>query len=109
MYFLPRRVGLARAKELVFTGRPIEADEALAIGLVDEVVERTALIDRAVERARLYAAGPGTAIGLAKSIMSNSFEMSLEEVLQAGAVAQGICYASAEHRAAVEAFLAKAG
>ena len=109
MYFLPRRVGLARAKELVFTGRPIEADEALAIGLVDEVVDRAALIDRAVERARLYAAGPGTAIGLAKSIMSNSFEMSLEEVLQAGAVAQGICYASAEHRAAVEAFLAKAG
>ena len=35
MYFLPRRVGLARAKELIFTGRKVELDEALALGIVD--------------------------------------------------------------------------
>jgi len=109
MYFLPRRVGLARARDLVFTGRTVRAEEALAIGLVDRLVEDGTVRDAAVAMAREYCAGSPTAIGLAKSIMNNSFEMSLNDVLAAGAAAQGICYASAEHRAAVQAFLDKAG
>ena len=107
MYFLPRRIGLARARELVFTGRTIGAEEALAIGLVDRLAEDDALLDTAIALADDYGAGSPTAIGLAKSIMNDSFEMSLNDVLTAGAAAQGICYASAEHRAAVQAFLDK--
>ena len=109
MHFLPRRVGPAKARELVFTGRTVRAEEALAIGLVDRLVDDGVLLDTAIALAREYGAGSATAIGLAKSIMNNSFEMSLNDVLAAGAVAQGICYASAEHRAAVRAFLEKAG
>ena len=48
MYFLPRRVGLARAKELIFTGRKVTADEALAIGMIDRVTTPDTLLADAV-------------------------------------------------------------
>lgn len=108
MYFLPRRIGLARAKELIFTGRTVDAEEALGLGLVDELVTPASLLDRAVARAADYGRASPTAIGLAKSIMNRSFEMSVDDVLSAGSAAQGICYSSAEHRSAVTAFLEKA-
>jgi len=109
MYFLPRRVGLAKAKELVFTGRTIPADEALGLGLIDVLVDDETLLCAAIERARQYSVSSPTAIGLAKSIMNHSFEMTLDDILSAGAAAQGICYASTEHRSAVQAFLDKSG
>src|SRR5690606_30676935 len=55
---LPRLVGPAKAKDLIFTGRQVGADEALAMGLVDEVVEPDALWDRTIERAAALARGP---------------------------------------------------
>jgi enoyl-CoA hydratase/carnithine racemase len=106
MYFLPRRVGLAQAKDLIFTGRTVGAEEALAIGLVDELVADDFLIAIAVERARQYGAGSPVALGLAKSLLNTSHEASLDDILSGGAAAQGICYASTEHRASVTAFLA---
>ena len=54
---LPRLVGPARAKELLLSGRQVDAAEALAIGLVDEIVPHDALHDRALELAAAYAAG----------------------------------------------------
>jgi enoyl-CoA hydratase/carnithine racemase len=106
MYFLPRRVGLAQAKDLIFTGRTVMGEEALAIGLIDELVTHDALIATAVERARQYSAGSTVALGLAKSILGTSHEASLDDILSAGAAAQGICYASTEHRDSVVEFLA---
>lgn len=106
MFFLPRRIGLARAKDLIFTGRTVAAEEALAIGLADEVVAAEALVETAVARARQYGAGSPVALGLAKSILNQSHEHSLDDILSSGAAAQGICYASNEHRAAVTDFLA---
>ena len=105
LYFLPRRVGLARAKELIFTGRTVEPEEALAIGMVDRVAED----ERLVEEARAWAAelgrGSATAVALAKSILDQSFELTAEQVFALGSQAQGICYSSAEHQEAVRAFL----
>jgi enoyl-CoA hydratase/carnithine racemase len=107
MYFLPRRVGLARAKELVFTGRRVGAPEALSIGMVERVVPDAELMASAQDWARTLSAGSPAALALAKSVMDRALEMSFEQVLAEGAKAQAICYTTGEHRASVEAFLAQ--
>jgi enoyl-CoA hydratase/carnithine racemase len=107
MYFLPRRVGLARAKELIFTGRKVDLDEAVALGIVD----RKTTADRLLPEAQAWAAemskGSGTALALAKTILNQSFELPAQQVFAQGSQAQGICYTSTEHRESVMAFLAK--
>ncbi len=59
MYFLPRRVGLSRAKELIFTGRKVEADEALALGIADRMTPADALLGRCAGLGRRTVAGLG--------------------------------------------------
>jgi enoyl-CoA hydratase len=74
---LPRLIGPARAKDLIFTGRQVGADEALAIGLVDEVVPAEQVMARAVERAAALAAGPVVAHGLAKRAIDRGLDITL--------------------------------
>jgi enoyl-CoA hydratase/carnithine racemase len=105
LYFLPRRVGMMRAKELIFTGRTLSAAEALEIGMIDRVVAPDSLLEESRAWAAELSQGGATALGLAKSIINQTFELSAEEVFALGAQAQAICYTSAEHRASVEAFL----
>jgi enoyl-CoA hydratase/carnithine racemase len=107
MYFLPRRVGLPRAKELIFTGRKVEADEALALGIVDRRTSADRLLADAQAWARELSQGSATALALGKGILDQSFELSAQQVFAQGSQAQGICYTSTEHREAVQAFLAK--
>lgn len=107
LYFLPRRVGLARAKELIFTGRRVAAAEALAIGMIDRVTSADALVADARAWAAELSQGSPAALALAKEILNRTFELSDDEVFALGRAAQGICYTSSEHRAAVDAFLAK--
>jgi enoyl-CoA hydratase/carnithine racemase len=107
MYFLPRRVGLVRAKELIFSGRRVQPDEALAIGMIDRIAEPDALMAEAVAWARELSHGSSAALALAKTILNATFEHGAEEVFQKGSQAQAICYTTSEHRASVEAFLAK--
>ncbi len=107
MYFLPRRVGLARAKELVFSGRTVAAEEALAIGLADRLAPAATLLDDAIAWARELSSGSASALALAKAVLDRSLESTFEQVMAAGSQAQAICYTTEEHRAAVEAFLAR--
>jgi enoyl-CoA hydratase/carnithine racemase len=107
MYFLPRRIGLSQAKQLIFTGRRVDADEALALGILDRKVSGDQLLDAAQDWARELSQVSMTALGLTKTIINQSFELGSHEVFAQGSQAQGICYTSSEHRAAVEAFLAK--
>ncbi|EON21381.1 enoyl-CoA hydratase [Cupriavidus sp. GA3-3] len=107
MYFLPRRVGLSAAKELVFTGRKVEAQEAAALGIADRLSKPEALIDDALSWAAQLSQGSATAIALGKSIMNQSFELPADQVFAQGSQAQGICYTSTEHRDSVLAFLNK--
>lgn len=69
---LPRLVGASRAKDIIFTGRQVKADEALAIGLADEIVAPDDLHDRALAFAALLAAGPVQAIALAKAAIDGA-------------------------------------
>ncbi len=69
---LPRLVGASRAKELIFTGRQVKAEEALAIGLADEVVAPEDLHDHALAKATALAAGPVAAIALAKAAIDGT-------------------------------------
>lgn len=105
MYFLPRRVGLARAKELIFSGRMLSADEALRINMIEQVSPPDRLLDDALAMARSMMQGSADAVALAKSIMDQSFESSMEEVFALGCQAQAICYTTDSHRDAVAAFL----
>tara|TARA_B100000676_G_scaffold251851_1_gene257011 strand:+ start:1755 stop:2558 length:804 start_codon:yes stop_codon:yes gene_type:complete len=107
MYFLPRRVGLARAKELIFSGRMVDADEAHRINMIERVSDPDTLIDDAVDMARSMTAGSADALALAKSIMNESFESTPEEIFALGSQAQGICYTTDSHHDAVAAFLDK--
>lgn len=107
MYFLPRRVGLARAKELIFTGRPVKVDEAVALGIVDRRTRAETLLADAKAWAAELSQASSTALALTKTIINQSFELSSHDVFAQGSQAQGICYTSSEHRASVEAFLAK--
>ncbi|MBI4345418.1 MAG: enoyl-CoA hydratase/isomerase family protein [Elusimicrobia bacterium] len=107
MYFLPRRVGLSRAKELIFTGRRISAQEALTLGVADRIVPLAELEMSAVQWARELSAYSPTALALAKSILDRTFELGAEELFALGAEAQAICYTSEEHLTSIEAFLKK--
>jgi enoyl-CoA hydratase len=74
---LPRLVGPARAKDLVLTGRLVEADEAWRIGLVDQVVAPDDVLDEALAWARSFAAGPAYALRAAKAAIDDGLETDL--------------------------------
>ncbi|MCI0632685.1 MAG: enoyl-CoA hydratase/isomerase family protein [Actinobacteria bacterium] len=70
---LPRLIGLARARDLIVSGRRVPADEALSIGLVDEVAPAGGAYPAAFERASRYAAGPTMAYAAAKRALAAAF------------------------------------
>jgi enoyl-CoA hydratase/carnithine racemase len=107
MYFLPRRVGLAKAKELIFSGRKVTIEEALQLGIVDRVTSAENLLTDAQQWARDFAKGSAAALALSKTILNQSFETPAHNIFASGAQAQGICYTSTEHKNAVAEFLQK--
>jgi enoyl-CoA hydratase/carnithine racemase len=78
---LPRLVGASRAKEIMITGRQVKADEALTIGLANEVVEPDALMARALELANSVASGATVATGLIKRAVDEGMQRDLVQGL----------------------------
>jgi enoyl-CoA hydratase/carnithine racemase len=107
MYFLPRRIGLQKAKELIFSGREVSADEALQLGIADRLSSSEKLLCDAHDWAVELSRGSKTALALGKTILNQTFELSAEEIFARGSQAQGICYTSTEHRESVMSFLEK--
>ncbi len=106
-FFLSRIVGLAKAKELVFTGRIIDAEEALSIGLVNKVVPHDRLIEETMAMASVIAQGPTRILGLAKAVIHRGLTSDLAEAERQEADGLGICQSSPEHAEGVKAFLEK--
>ena len=106
-YLLPRIIGLAKACELVYIPRWIEADEALAIGLVNKVVPADRLMPEAMEMAKTIAAGPTFALKKAKELLYRNLDadQSKAAMLELQYFAQ--CMATAEHREGIRAFVEK--
>lgn len=107
MYFLPRRVGLARAKDLIYSGRKVSADEALTLGIADRLAHAGEELQVAQAWAAELTQGSATALALSKSILDQSSELTADQIFAMGSQAQGICYTSTEHRESVTAFLNK--
>jgi enoyl-CoA hydratase/carnithine racemase len=78
---LPRLVGPSRAKELIWSGRQVKADEALAIGLVDRVVPDAELEDAALAWAASFASGAVAAMGVAKIVIDGGLDGNLDDGL----------------------------
>lgn len=106
MWTLPQRVGLAHAKQLFFSARSVEADEALAVGMVDEVVEVGNALDAALEQARQMAAAAPLPVALTKAAYAKG-AATLEDVLRAEVDGQPALYLSADHQEGVAAFREK--
>ncbi|HEY6493647.1 MAG TPA: enoyl-CoA hydratase/isomerase family protein [Trebonia sp.] len=105
LYFLPRRIGLQLTKELIYSGRTVEADEALRIHLVDRLAGPGKLLDAAHEYAAQFTENSRPAIALMKSVVNRSFETSFEMIAAQGRAAQAISYTTDEHHQSVEQFL----
>ena len=107
MFFLPRLAGMAKAKELIFTGDIIDAAEAERIGLVNKVVPADKLESETMELARRLATGPTKAIGLAKKVINKSLSTDLDTSLDYALHALAICYNTEDHAEAAKAFSEK--
>ncbi len=106
-YFLPRIVGMAKACELIFTGEVIDAQEALALGIVSRVVEPEDLMDTVRALARKMAEGPPIAIRLAKRALYHNQECDLRAALEYETYAQNICRETEDAREGIRAFVEK--
>lgn len=104
---LPALIGLGRATEFAFSNTPIDAQQALAWGLVNRVVPVEQLHPQATMVARLLAQGPVHAMGLAKRAFNKAILGNLEQVLDYEAYLQDIASKGSEHREGVRAFLEK--
>jgi enoyl-CoA hydratase len=104
---LPRLVGLGRAKEIVYTGRMVDAEEALRIGLANAVVEDDQVLARAHETARQIAAQGRMALRLAKVALNASSRAGQDAGFLVEQVAQAVLFDSADKEARMTAFLEK--
>jgi 2-(1,2-epoxy-1,2-dihydrophenyl)acetyl-CoA isomerase len=106
-FFLPRLVGLTKALELAWTADPVDAAEALRLGLVNRVVPHDELMSASLELARRLAEGPTRAYGLTKRGFNVALASSLDAALEYEAHLQTIAGRTADHREGVTAFLEK--
>jgi 2-(1,2-epoxy-1,2-dihydrophenyl)acetyl-CoA isomerase len=107
IWFLTRRIGMVKAKGLVFSARFVEAEEALALGLVNQVVEDDELMSRAEELAAELAEAPTFALGLAKKLFHAAVGPSLEDYLEIESMVQPQLHMTADNAEGVAAFREK--
>lgn len=104
---LPRLVGVTKAKEMLFTGDSINAQEAYRIGLVNKVVPRDKLMEEAMALAKKLASKPRAALGLIKRCVDNGLNMDLPSGLTLEMDCFSIAFTSEDGREGINAFVEK--
>jgi len=104
---LSRRVGLGRARELVYSGEPISAAEALRIGLVNRVLPAAELLAHSEQHAQRLAGQAPLAVASAKRALNRGFDADLAAACELEATAFGALFASEDAQSGLTAFLAK--
>lgn len=104
---LPRIIGQGRASDLLYTGRSLPGDEALAWGFFNRLVAPEALAGEAQAWAAQIAAGPTFANGITKTMLHQEWSMTIEQAIEAEAQAQALCMLTEDFGRAYRAFVAK--
>ena len=100
-------MGLGRATEIILTGRRVKANDALAMGLVTDVVDPGELLDTARETANAIMSKGPLAIQLAKTVVRHGFDVDHQTGILLERLAQSVLYSSAEKTEGTNAFLEK--
>ena len=103
---LPRLIGAGKAKELIYTGRMIDAAEAEKIGLVNSVVSKKDLMDEAIKLAGRISKGPAS-INLAKQAINRAFDLEMDDALELSSKLYGDVYNTRDSKEGINAFLEK--
>ena len=106
-WFLPRVLGSSRANEMAFTGEPVNADKALAWGLVSEVVSPDELMNAARKLAARIAVNPPTALRMTKKLLREGESSTLNALLEMSASLQALVHQTKDHQEAITAMLEK--
>lgn len=107
VWHLRQQLGIQKAKELIYSGRIIGADEALSLGLILEKTPDDQLMARAMELAESFAAGPSVAMGLAKRQFDLAWNNSFEQYLDMESTMQPIASRTEDHEEGLRAFREK--
>ncbi len=106
-YRLPKLIGQGYAKEMIYTGKVIRADEALRIGLVNAVYEPEELMDKAMEMAGMMLKNAPVAISLAKQSINEGYDLDADGAIALENKLFGKCFATADQKEGMDAFLNK--
>lgn len=106
-WILPRAIGASRAAEMLFTGDVLDAETAMAWGLVSRVVPAEHVLEAAMALAHKIAAQPPHALRIAKSLLRQGQSASYDQILELSAAAQGLMHHTADHEEGVAAMLEK--
>ncbi len=107
MYLLPRMVGMARAKRFLFENQTLTAREAMDIGMIADVVPDADLEAECMKRVQRMAQGPSKVMGLAKMLLSRTYETGLHEMFLLEDMGQALAQSSGEFREGLSALMEK--
>jgi 2-(1,2-epoxy-1,2-dihydrophenyl)acetyl-CoA isomerase len=106
-WLLPRNIGYARAAEMLFTARSIDAATAAEWGLVNRVVAHDSLMDEALATAAQVAAQPPQALRMAKTLLRQGRDTTFDQMLEMSAAMQALAHLTEDHQEGVAAVLEK--
>lgn len=106
-YRLPKLIGQGYAKEMIYTGKVIRADEALRIGLVNAVYEPEELMGKAMEMAAMMLKNAAIAIRLAKQSINEGYDLDADAAIALENKLFGQCFATNDQKEGMDAFLNK--
>ena len=106
-YYMPRKIGDRRSRELMLTNRVLKADEALEWGIVNQVVADAEVVDAAMALAAKIAGGPTAAYGAVKTLLDQSFDNSLETQMEYEARSIAHLITTDDGKEGLDAFLNK--